>query len=318
VRRRDAWDRSPTSPAHSGAGHWQSLHRFIAAERRFAAAMARRRSTRFAYEILRFGVKQGWACLFGGIMVALLLGTHFLYPKDAVLPRYDFIFIAALAAQIAMLALRLETVEEAKIIFVYHAIGTLMELFKTGVGSWLYPEPNYLRILGVPLFSGFMYASIGSYIARAWRLFDFRFSAHPTRGALIGLSSAIYVNFFAHHFIIDLRWALFAVAAFLFRRCWIYYRIWRRPRRMPLLLGLFLVALFIWLAENIGTFSAVWLYPEQLQGWRLVRWGKLGSWFLLLLISYSLVALISKPAAPRAVCAAPLPSERRGFAPAPE
>jgi uncharacterized membrane protein YoaT (DUF817 family) len=31
----------------------------------------------------------------------------------------------------------------------------------------------------VPLFTGFMYAAIGSYIARCWRLFDFRFTRHP-------------------------------------------------------------------------------------------------------------------------------------------
>ena len=40
-----------------------------------------------AYEFLRFGIKQGWACLFGGLMVALLIGTHFLYPKGAPLAR---------------------------------------------------------------------------------------------------------------------------------------------------------------------------------------------------------------------------------------
>ena len=35
------------------------------------------------YEFLRFGAKQAWACLFGGLMCALLLGTHWWYPKDA-------------------------------------------------------------------------------------------------------------------------------------------------------------------------------------------------------------------------------------------
>jgi uncharacterized membrane protein YoaT (DUF817 family) len=65
---------------------------------------------------------------------------------------------------------------------------------------------------------------------------------------------------------------------------------------MPLLLGLALVALFIWLAENIGTFTAAWAYPNQRHGWELVSFGKLGSWFLLMLISYTLVAAINRPA----------------------
>ena len=91
-----------------------------------------------------------------------------------------------------------------------------MEIFKTQAGSWIYPEPNFFRIGGVPLFSGFMYACIGSYLCRAWRLFDFEFSHHPPRLGLAVLSVAIYVNFFSHHSIVDLRWLLFAWAGWLF------------------------------------------------------------------------------------------------------
>ena len=64
---------------------------------------------------------------------------------------------------------------------------------------------------------------------------------------------------------------------------------------MPLLLGLVLVTAFIWIAENIGTFTKTWLYPNQRTGWSLVSAGKFGSWFLLLIISYTLVVLIKKP-----------------------
>jgi uncharacterized membrane protein YoaT (DUF817 family) len=64
---------------------------------------------------------------------------------------------------------------------------------------------------------------------------------------------------------------------------------------MPLLLGLFLVALFVWFAENLGTVTRTWLYPNQMTGWTAVSLGKLGSWFLLLLISYALVALVNRP-----------------------
>jgi len=53
---------------------------------------------------------------------------------------------------------------------------------------------------------------------------------------------------------------------------------------MPLLLGLLLVAVFIWFAENIGTFTAAWAYSKQRHGWEPVGTCKLGSWFLLMLI----------------------------------
>jgi uncharacterized membrane protein YoaT (DUF817 family) len=287
--------RPPEPPKTSAAALWQPLARFIAAEARIGQWAEQRPATAAAYEFIRFGIKQGWACLFGGAMVALIVGTHLWYPAGATLARYDFLFLAAVAIQIAMLAFRLETIEEAKVILIYHVVGTIMEIFKTDVGSWIYPEPNIFRIGGVPLFSGFMYASIGSYLARAWRLFDFRFDHHPPLWAVFALGAAIYANFFAHHYTLDIRYLLFALAVLLFGRTRIYYKIWREYRRMPLLLGLFLVALFIWIAENVGTITKTWLYPHQMAGWAAVSLGKLGSWFLLLLISYALVAAVNRP-----------------------
>jgi uncharacterized membrane protein YoaT (DUF817 family) len=188
----------------------------------------------------------------------------------------------------------LETFEEAKIIFVYHIVGTAMEVFKTSVGSWVYPEEAFFRIAGVPLFTGFMYACIGSYIARAWRLFHFEFTDHPPVWALGLLSVAIYINFYSHHYIPDFRLELFAVAFALFFKTRIYFINWRSRRWMPLLLGLALVAVFIWFAENIGTFTRTWIYPSQKAGWTMVGFGKLGSWFLLMMISYTLVAAIKR------------------------
>jgi uncharacterized membrane protein YoaT (DUF817 family) len=282
-------------PTTSAAAIWPPLRPFIARERRLGRIMARRRWTAALYEFLRFGIKQGWACLFGGIAVALMIGTWRFYPHATVLPRYDFLFLCVVAVQIALLAGGLETSDEAKVILIYHTVGTAMEIFKTSVGSWIYPEPNFFRIGGVPLFSGFMYSCIGSYLCRAWRLFDFRFSRHPPRSSLIVLSVAIYANFFAHHFMSDLRWLLIAAAAALFGRTTVHFRVWRSYRSMPLLLGLMLVSLFIWFSENIGTFTRIWLYPSQRLGWSMVSPDKLGSWFMLLIISYTLVSLINVP-----------------------
>jgi uncharacterized membrane protein YoaT (DUF817 family) len=283
-------DRAKLAATSSAAYRWRPLRRFIARDVALARWAAKGRGRLFAYEFVRFGIKQAWACLFGGAMLALLLATHFGYPKGAVLARYDFLVLAAVAIQAGMIALKLETWEEAKVILLFHCVGTLMEVFKTSVGSWIYPEPGLLKVCGVPLFTGFMYGAVGSYIARCWRLFDFRFTAHPDVRWLAVLSLAIYLNFFAHHYVTDIRLGLFAMTALLFGRCWIYFKIWRVHRRMPLLLGLGLVAVFIWFAENIGTFTAAWAYPNQKHGWAMVSTGKLGAWYLLMIISYTLVA----------------------------
>lgn len=259
-------------------------------------AHARGRAAVALHEFVCFGVKQASACLFGGGMVLLLGLSWAFYPPHAALARYDFLTMAALAIQCVLIVSRLETLEEAKVILLFHVVGTAMEVFKTSVGSWIYPEPSLLRIGGVPLFSGFMYASVGSYIARAWRLFEFRFARHPPFAATAWLAVAIYINFFTHHFLADLRWLLFAAVALLFGRTWVYFRIRHAHRRMPLLLGFLLVAMFIWFAENVGTFSAAWRYPMQHHGWRMVPLSKLGAWFLLMIISYVLVSAVARPA----------------------
>lgn len=244
------------------------------------------------YEFLLFGFKQAWACLFGGLLLFLLLVTHLFYPDDAALHRYDFLTIAAISIQITLLLFRLETLREAAVILIFHVVGTVMELFKTAAGSWVYPEDSLLHIGAVPLFSGFMYAAVGSYIARVWRIFDFRFSHYPPAWTTWLLAAAIYINFFAHHWTTDIRIGLFAVAAVMFSRTRVHFQNWRVHRWMPLLIGFGLVALFIWFAENIATFANAWNYPGQEDGWEMVSFSKLGAWYLLMLISFVLVSLI--------------------------
>ena len=256
--------------------------------------------SRYGFEFLMFGLKQGWACLFGGLMLVLLLGTHLLWPilwpdGNAPIARYDFLVLAAVAIQAGMLILKLESWEEARVILVFHVVGTIMELFKTAHGSWIYPEASVLRIGMVPLFSGFMYAAVGSYIARIWRIFDIRFRHYPPLWTTWLLAAAIYVNFFSHHWLPDIRLGLFAATALLFGRGWFYFTPDRTRRSMPFLLGFFLVAVFIWFAENLGTLARAWVYPGQEDGWHPVGLAKLGSWFLLMMISIVLVSLVHKP-----------------------
>ena len=69
-------------------------------------------------------------------------------------------------------------------------------------------------------------------------------------------------------------------------------------RRMPVLLAHLLATSFVWIAENVGTYTMTWQYPHQGAGWRMVSLGKFGSWFLLLTLSYALVAIVNRPREP--------------------
>lgn len=248
-----------------------------------------------AFEFLWFGLKQAWACLFGGALLVLIIGTYLFWPSGSVVSRYDFLVVGAVAIQALMLLFKLETWEEAKVIFLFHVAGTVMELFKTYHGSWIYPEDSLLRIGAVPLFSGFMYAAVGSYIARVQRVFHIGVRHYPPMWQTYLLAAAIYVNFFAHHWLPDVRIGLFIATALVFGRGWFWFKTDRKRRSMPLLLGYFLVALFIWIAENLATFGRAWTYPDQAAGWQMVSWAKFGSWFLLMIVSVVLVSLVHKP-----------------------
>ena len=76
----------------SAARVWAPLARFIDWEARLGeAAEARGPVAHFAYEFVRFGVKQAWACLFGALLLGLLIATHYFYRKGVALARYDFL-----------------------------------------------------------------------------------------------------------------------------------------------------------------------------------------------------------------------------------
>jgi uncharacterized membrane protein YoaT (DUF817 family) len=247
-------------------------------------------------EFLVFGFKQGWACLFGGLMLAALLVTKLVWQPDWPVARYDALLVVAVLIQTGMLGFKLETWDEAKVIFLFHLVGTVMEVFKTAMGSWAYPEPSVLRIGGVPLFTGFMYACVGSYMARVIRLFDMRFTPYPPPWATVALAAAIYVNFFTHHWVWDARYLLFAASLAVYGRTRVYFTIDTVPRWMPLLVAAFLTSIFLWIAENVGTLTGTWIYPNQTgAGWRPVTLHKMGAWYLLLIISFVLVTLVHRP-----------------------
>lgn len=251
-------------------------------------------------EFVVFGLKQGWACIFGAALLTVLMAAKLWYPEGAGVARNDFLTLAAVGIQILMVVFRLETLKELRVIILFHVVGTVMELFKTDVGSWSYEAEGVLRIGAVPLFSGFMYAAVGSYMVRVYRLFDLKFASYPRRWITAIVAAAVYVNFFTHHYIWDARWALLAAVAVIFGRCVMHFRVFRVNHRMPLVVAFLLVALFIWIAENIATWSGAWLYPSQVDGWQPVGLEKLVAWFLLMIISVVLVAWVYKPQPPEA------------------
>jgi uncharacterized membrane protein YoaT (DUF817 family) len=242
-----------------------------------------------AFEFLVFGLKQARACLF----VGLFFSAVFLLPRAGFwhVPRYDWLLIIALAIQASMLVLRLETLDELKAVCLFHVVGFALEVFKTsqGIRAWSYPDPAYTKLFGVPLFSGFMYAAIGSYIIQAWRLFDLKVRHHPPYWMAWLVAIAIYANFFTHHYIGDYRGYLACLTLGLYARTTVSFQPLHRKRRMPLLASFILIGFFIWLAENISTFFGVWRYPNQIGAWATVNVGKWSSWSLMVIMTFTII-----------------------------
>lgn len=247
---------------------------------------------KYLHEFLLFGLKQANAAIFGGLMLFVLIFTH--YVDINFMHRYDFIFLFAIVTQLGLIIFRLEHKKEVFIIFLFHILATGMEFFKTApeVASWVYPETAFFMIATVPLFAGFLYSSVGSYLARVWRIFSFSFSQYPKFFYTIILAVLSYVNFITHHYVYDIRWFLFAFSAIIFWKTRVHFKVFKKDRSMPLLLGFVLVSFFIWIGENVGTFTNVWLYPSQHSGWHIVSLSKIGSWYLLMIVSFVLVSLI--------------------------
>ncbi len=241
-------------------------------------------------EFLWFGLKQAWACIFGALLLAGLIGSSIWYP-DWGLHRYDFLFLYAVAIQAALILLKLETMRECAVVILFHILATAMELFKTSesIGSWSYPGDAGIQIGNVPLFAGFMYSAVGSYMARIWRIFDFRFEHFPAFWIAALLAGLSYLNFFTHHYLLDIRWWLIGGVSLAYFRTRVLFTPMNHERSMSLLLGFVLVSFFLWIAENLGTVTKTWIYPDQTAAWKLVSLGKFTAWFLLMQLSFVLI-----------------------------
>lgn len=242
-----------------------------------------------AVELGHFVVKEAQSCVFAGLFFAAVL----LIPRAGLagVARYDLLLLVALIIQGWMLASGRESRDELKAICIFHLLGFALELFKTSpaIRSWSYPDEGYTKLFGVPLFSGFMYAAVGSYIIQAWRRLELRIEHHPPYWMAGAVAAALYLNFFSHHFIGDFRWYLAALALGLYARATVVFKPHLADRRMPLSLALVLIGFFLWLAENAGTFFGLWAYPHQLGAWAVVHMSKWSAWSLLVLMSFTIV-----------------------------
>ncbi|WP_261808181.1 DUF817 domain-containing protein [Paenibacillus sp. N3.4] len=243
-------------------------------------------------ELLWFAWKEALCCIFPVIIFLTLALSKLI--EIPYLPRYDFILLICMLVQLWMVWTGLESLNELKVITLFHLLGLGLELYKVSMGSWSYPEEGWTKIAGVPLYSGFMYASVASYVCQAWKRFDLQLIKWPQTYSAMFLVIFIYLNFFTHHFMYDVRWILIAGVFLLFRKSKVLFTVTKKRYEMSAIVSFILIAIFIWFAENISTFFGAWKYPNQNDVWRIVHWGKISSWFLLVIISIIIIAQLKK------------------------
>lgn len=243
-------------------------------------------------QLIHFGWEQALSCLFPVVIFASLAITKWV--PMPFLPRYDWLLLICLFMQWWMVRSGLETRDELKVISLFHVIGLALELFKVHMGSWSYPGEGYFKVYGVPFYSGFMYASVASYLCQAWRRLKVELVRWPSSWFVVPLAAAIYLNFFFHHYWVDIRWWLSGLVILVFWKAWVRYEVNGTRYRMPIALSFVLIGFFIWIAENIATYFSAWEYPDQADAWSLVHLGKVSSWLLLVIVSFLIVATLKR------------------------
>jgi uncharacterized membrane protein YoaT (DUF817 family) len=239
-------------------------------------------------QLLRFAWVEAQCCLFA---VLFFLGLALVRLVPLPIDPADALLLWCLGVTLVLWLVRWETGREVAVIFGFHLVGLALELFKVAQGSWSYPDTGLATIGGVPLYSGFMYAAVGSYVCQAWRRLHLRITGYRAR-ATACVAVLVYLNFFTSHVTWDVRLVLAIALLLVTRRTWVHYTVGRHRYAMPLALSFVLIGFFLWLAENAATLLRAWQYPSQESVWTLVHAAKLGSWSLLVVVSIVLVAAV--------------------------
>ena len=239
------------------------------------------------HDFFDFGLKHFRAAIFGILILAALALTKVIhFPGIA---RYDLLLIIVILIQVVLLLAGYERPYDLIPIMVFHVLGMVLEIYKVNAGSWAYPDEGLFKIAQVPLYSAFMYSAIGSYIVRAIKEFDILVLNWPKRWLTISLSALIYLNFFTDIHVIDYRNLLYLAIILIFWRSRFTFVVRYRRHEWPVVLAYFLIGLFIYFAENIGSFLGGWKYTYQIARWHFVDLGKLSSWVLLIIVSIIIV-----------------------------
>ncbi len=237
-----------------------------------------------------FTLKQLQASAFPLSIFALLgLWQFVLHPASVPISRYDFLFLGCLAMQAWLVWSGWETLDELKVISVFHLVGLCLEVYKVHHGSWSYPEPAWIKVGNVPLYSGFMYASAASYVAQAWRRFDLEMVRWPSLPMTLASCVLIYANFFLNRVIGDSRWWIAGFVGVAFWKTSVRFTCGQGRFSMPMLAAFVLIGFFIWVAENICTALGAWQYPNQVSYWQMVSLNKFTSWTLLAILTVTLI-----------------------------
>jgi uncharacterized membrane protein YoaT (DUF817 family) len=240
----------------------------------------------FGRQLFLFGYLQALSCVFPVLIFIFLACSSVV---NLPLPRYDLLLLVFIAAQIVLYKTGMETKHEVLVITLFHMLGIFLEWFKVWQGSWTYPEDAVTKVMGVPLYAGFMYASVGSYICQAWKNLNLSTRYWPPAYLARLAGALIYLNFFANAFVPDMRWYIAGLLVVIFRRSYFIFMLNRRQYSIHALLSFLLIGCFIWLAENIATYFGAWKYAYQHAGWQMVSWHKITSWSLLVIVSIIIV-----------------------------
>ena len=221
----------------------RNAHQYII--RSLHADLAESRWSSWFRELLAFGYKNAISCISPVFIFGMLAISRMFDPS--ILPRYDFLLMVCVLAQIILFLSGIESKREVAVIFIFHGLGVLLEWHKVNVGSWSYPEEAYTKFFGVPLYSGFMYSSVASYICRAWDNFDLKIVQWPHSALAISVGAIIYLNFFTNAFMMDVRWHIIPALCAIFWKTKVEFNSNGVIRQMPMLLSFVLSGFFIWL-----------------------------------------------------------------------
>ena len=88
---------------------------------------------RFIRELLVFGWKEALCCIFPVIIFLTLAMSKLVHIPY--LHRYDLILLVCVLTQVVLVWTKLESMDELKVITVFHIIGLGLELYKVHMGS---------------------------------------------------------------------------------------------------------------------------------------------------------------------------------------